>query len=187
MIVGSHNSLSYCATRWWCKPFAKFARCQSLDVYDQYRKGVRFFDIRIRYSKGKIIVCHGLADYKVDLEDVLEYLDEHGVYVRIAYERSNVWRGYEKWCMELTKEYPNIMFMFCVKKPEWRVIYNWFDKDLVEMQHSPSNIKEALRTPFGLLDKQRRKAKKYLKKCSDKIVLFDFVEEYYNKYQSYER
>lgn len=51
---GSHNSGTMGMIR--------FAECQKDSFYEQYKCGVRFFDIRLKMTKdGKLIVAHGLA------------------------------------------------------------------------------------------------------------------------------
>ena len=51
---GSHNSGTMGMIR--------FAECQKGSFYEQYKCGVRFFDIRLKMTKdGKLIVAHGLA------------------------------------------------------------------------------------------------------------------------------
>lgn len=52
---GSHNSGTMGMIR--------FAECQSGSFYEQYKCGVRFFDIRLKTDKnGRLIVAHGLAN-----------------------------------------------------------------------------------------------------------------------------
>ena len=41
----------------------KFARCQNGSLYDQYAKGVRFFDIRMKADKkGNLFMAHGICN-----------------------------------------------------------------------------------------------------------------------------
>ncbi len=55
--LGTHNSMTYMKPRttqmlaMW--PFAK---CQSMTYTEQYDFGVRFFDLRIRFIDGKLIL-----------------------------------------------------------------------------------------------------------------------------------
>ncbi len=52
---GSHNSGTM--------GMIKFAECQKGSLYEQYKCGVRFFDIRLKMTKnGKLVVAHGLSN-----------------------------------------------------------------------------------------------------------------------------
>ncbi len=66
MYYESHNSFTYLSPRqWWLKPFAIFAKCQSLDFKQQYAAGVRCYDVRIRFDDfWRPIVCHGIVEYQ---------------------------------------------------------------------------------------------------------------------------
>lgn len=87
--LGTHNSLSYLPCQWWLRPFAWMGRCQSLTLLEQYRMGVRYFDIRVKYVKGKTVSGHSLLTYDVDIENVLYLLDNYGdCIVRLFLENS---------------------------------------------------------------------------------------------------
>lgn len=63
---GSHNSGTMGMIR--------FAECQKGSFYEQFKCGVRFFDIRLKMAKnGKLIVAHGLAN-GMDAEAAFENL-----------------------------------------------------------------------------------------------------------------
>lgn len=94
MIVGSHNSWTYLpAKKWWMKIIAFTARCQSLNIRDQYNIcGVRCFDLRIKFTKdGFLVIAHGIIEYKyssLELIKDLEWLNNQSeqVYIRIIHE-----------------------------------------------------------------------------------------------------
>ncbi len=53
-IPGSHNSGTM--------GMSKLARCQSGSLYEQYKYGVRYFDIRLKADrKGRVFIAHGLS------------------------------------------------------------------------------------------------------------------------------
>lgn len=90
-ILGSHNSWSYLPPKkWWMKLFSFTARCQDLNIEEQYNLGVKCFDLRIRFKDGELIVAHGLIEYDINRQELfklLEYLDFKGdVSVRILHE-----------------------------------------------------------------------------------------------------
>ena len=132
MILGSHNSWSYLPVRkWWMKPIAFMARCQSVDIRKQYELGVRCFDLRIRSDKdGALQVAHGCVVYDIGLfalMGMLSWLDKRGdVMVRILHEvrgkRQYTERArilFADTCDYLVKEYSHISF-FCGKN-----LHNW--------------------------------------------------------------
>lgn len=68
--LGTHNSLSYHLPQWWMIPFMWMARCQRLNIEEQYVLGVRYFDIRPKLVGGRVVAGHGLATYKLDMDKV---------------------------------------------------------------------------------------------------------------------
>lgn len=63
-MIGSHNSLSYMPIKGWKKILKPWVRCQSLSLEQQYQKGIRYFDIRVRKHKGEWWYCHNSALFK---------------------------------------------------------------------------------------------------------------------------
>lgn len=61
-MLGSHNTMSYLPIHGWRKILKPWTKCQSLDIYKQYRLGVRYFDIRLRIINGEWHLCHNKAD-----------------------------------------------------------------------------------------------------------------------------
>lgn len=86
--IASHNSLTgYPVARWWQQWFRPFARCQKKSIAQQLDAGIRHFDLRVRHaSDGRLIACHGLAEYRVDVDAVVKMLEEHGAYYRVVLE-----------------------------------------------------------------------------------------------------
>lgn len=80
-ILCSHNTFSYLKPRKWYHYFTiPFARCQSKDIFQQYKEDIRCFDIRVRFTKnGKIKFCHGLFEGKLKLpvEKIYDYFDDN--------------------------------------------------------------------------------------------------------------
>ena len=124
MILGSHNSWSYLPVRkWWMKPIAFTARCQSVDIRNQYEQyGVRCFDLRVRFNKyGQGIVAHGCVEYCYTASKIYEdlaWINEKGdCHVRVIHEVRTV-RQYKNrrkdlfrhFCSQLEGEYKSIRF-----------------------------------------------------------------------------
>lgn len=118
--IGSHNSFSYLPVRkWWMKPLAFIARCQRESLYRQYQKGVRLFDLRVRFDKNRLpIICHGLIEYdrgRNTIDGALTLLNHKAdCYVRVVLETSKPddfqIECFRNWCLLLTCEYRNIKF-----------------------------------------------------------------------------
>ena len=92
MVIGSHNSWSYLRPRkWWMRLIAFAARCQRVDIREQYLKyGVRCFDLRMRYEHLERVYAHGPVEYDMDCVQVandLFWLNEKSdCYVRVIHE-----------------------------------------------------------------------------------------------------
>ena len=87
MKLGTHNSLSYCKPQWYFRLFNFIGKCQDLNIYEQYEAGVRYYDIRVKFKKDKIVSGHGLLTYNINVEDVLDFLNDQATCnVRIVLE-----------------------------------------------------------------------------------------------------
>jgi hypothetical protein len=115
MILATHNSLSsYCPKKWWMTLLNPFAKCQSLSIEEQYAKGVRMFDIRVRPHTWE--AAHGLVTYDVDVDKMLAWLEERAqaehttIYIRLCCENNvSLW---SEWDEVVFTEYWN----FCNNK-----------------------------------------------------------------------
>lgn len=95
-ILGAHNANTYLRPRkWWMKLIKFTSKCQKLTINDQFKHGVRYFDLRIRYDKklGMFINCHGLVEYYESLRITvynLTYLAAkiapEPIYIRFVYD-----------------------------------------------------------------------------------------------------
>ena len=117
-------------SRWWMRFLEPFGRCQEKSVEQQYREGVRYFDLRVKFDKdGKPYFCHGLTKYKLpafyDVEHVLRFLntcaydDEEKVYVRLLLEsfRSSERELFEQWANKQRESFRHLSFRFGYKHP----------------------------------------------------------------------
>lgn len=95
-MLGAHNVLSayepLTIKDWLLNPFAK---CQDKSIKELYEFGVRCFDIRIKFGKNqRPIFCHGMVNYSITPEEVLELVvelnqlstDEDPIYFRVMLE-----------------------------------------------------------------------------------------------------
>ena len=121
--LGSHNSWSYLpVTKWWMKPLRFTAKCQNVNIYSQYYDyNVRCFDLRVRFTNNKLVIAHGIIEYKItesELYNTLTDLNNFGnVCIRIIHEIRNK-KDYTKervdhfinFCSDITQKFSNIKF-----------------------------------------------------------------------------
>lgn len=136
MLLGSHNSWTFGKTQWWVPSFT--CRCQSLDIREQYKEGVRFFDLRLKYSPNKgWEVAHGWAIFKVFFHGDLTFLNnQKDCYVRVILEYNSkpkneqkIIENFRSECKTLEDIYPNIKFCNGRMKYSWETIYNFKHKE----------------------------------------------------------
>lgn len=146
MNIGTHNSLTYLTPKtWWGKLFKFTARCQSIDYEKQYELGARVFDVRLWYDNDfKIEIRHGRIAYDYSytvLQEMLKFLNKKGdCYVRILCEEDsfakhdplavNKERSFKKDCEFYEKWYTNIKFFGGNRKYDWKVLYNFKNRDI---------------------------------------------------------
>lgn len=194
MKIGSHNSWSYGEPKeWWMKPFFFVARCQKLDIKEQYERGVRLFDLRLRFDGHMAYVCHGLMKYEHDFMEDLRWLDEKGdVTVRVLLETSkpNMEQqvAFSWFCNRINQGFTRIRFFGGQRKFDWKKVYKGFGKDVGVVDRYSSTTSLFPSTWKGefwrILDDwcpwiyAKLRNKKNLKEYADKdvILLMDFVE-----------
>lgn len=138
MILGSHNTMTYLPVKqWYLKPFFWTARCQSNTLWDQFCKGARLFDIRVRFDKnGDITFAHGPIEFVGNVYDVLEDLDSWSrnciVYVRIILESNSPMKDQELqeehfkyFCNNIVNTYTNLIFFGGNRKYDWKVVHDF--------------------------------------------------------------
>lgn len=159
-MIGSHNSLTYLPVRqWYYKPFKFVAKCQSKSIYEQFCDyGVRVFDIRVRFKNGEPIVAHGPIEFKCDVLDYIEQINNladkvfflnQPVYVRLILESNKEMKDQSKqqllfyeFCEYCLANYKNIRFFGGNRKYDWEVVYEFETKDpvLIDKYSSTTNI-----------------------------------------------
>lgn len=89
-MLGSHNSMTYLPITGWGRVLRPWVRCQSLTLMEQYKRGVRYFDIRIRRDKtGQWRFCHNnvlLGDTVRGFADIFRVSQNAGVHFRFIYD-----------------------------------------------------------------------------------------------------
>lgn len=203
-ILGSHNSMTYLKpTKWWMRPLAFMARCQKVDIYDQYFKyGVRLFDLRVRIDKnGNEVFCHGYMEYEKEyvystlfnLNDWAKLTNET-VYVRLILEMNGPTKDQE-WQESKFKELcknvdslnlNNVVVFGGMRKYDWKNIYQFkagqLDHWLDDKYSSTTSFFKSKSKLLAVLDDwfpwlyAKTHNKKNIKKGTEKKCLFiDFV------------
>lgn len=136
MKLASHNSWTYLKPkRFFMRPFAFMARCQEVDIRQQWLEGVRLFDLRVRFDKyGEPYICHGLMRYKGDVHTLLKELNDYAqekhevAYVRVMLEDGPMWdveyqeSQFYPFCLRVVRDmaYTHIVFFGGWTKLGWR-------------------------------------------------------------------
>ncbi len=134
-ITGTHNSITGESGRgllsWLVTPFA---RTQRVGLAEQFARGARFFDLRVRLcDDGVWRGAHGLwtSDKSIDeVIDLLESMDER-VWAEVTLERANENEAaFAAMVAQLRARCRNVCIRCAnVKLPRWRMILKWDCED----------------------------------------------------------
>ena len=144
MILATHNSLSsYCPKKWWMTLLNPFAKCQSLSIEEQYAKGVRMFDIRVRPHTEE--AAHGLVTYNVKIKNILTWLNlkafgqDECIYIRLCCENniSELSEWDDEWFRwywrDCKSKYKHLIFCGGYVKRGWYKLINCKDPEYLEL------------------------------------------------------
>lgn len=193
MKLASHNSWTYLSPKkWWMKLLSFTAKCQNLNIYDQYKLGVRCFDLRVRFSKsGDMILAHGIIEYDYSEFNIVEDLwflnklstDDFPIYIRVVNEVRNQKhdtieneKRFEKLCRKFECLFPNLRFWYGMNLlKHQRVVYRFQNNPSCEELYASVTKPKIIDDWFPWLY-ARFNNKKNLKKGTDKdFMLIDFV------------
>ena len=135
-MIGTHDSFTYLSPR--NKIFKLFSflwRTQTKSLEEQLKLGVQYFDVRVRRSRNKWRVCHGIVDFNLTfnrLSDIFNYMPGR---VRLILEKGDI-LDESLFKKEIAQciEYPNLAFS-CIKKG-WIVLINR-DPKLIDYTYIP--------------------------------------------------
>lgn len=202
MNIGTHNSLTYLTPKkWWQKLIGFTAKCQAVDYKKQYELGARVFDVRLWYDDDlKMEVRHGRIAYKIGYTvffNMLEFLEEKGdCYVRILCEEDSFAKNdpividkekcFIEDCRYIESMYDNIKFFGGNRKYDWKVLYNFKNKDiptLVDRYSSTTSLFKSNKKWLAVLDDlcpilyAKLKNKTLIKEHNDKdgYLFIDFI------------
>lgn len=186
MKLGTHNSMTYLPLKkWYLYPVRFMARCQKLNIEEQYKLGARMFDIRISYdNKGMPEFRHGCIAYKGNVEEVLRYLNstKARVYVRLLLEVKNnkdLHRQESLFLMDCPKweaTYKGITFFCGRRKFDWKQVYKFKADDIEVIQKVSSMNSTVLDDLCPVLYARLFNKRNYRKWDASKWLLLDFIE-----------
>lgn len=133
MKLASHNTMSYLKPKkWWMRPFHFIAKCQSKTIYEQYKLGIRMFDLRITYDKHNLpVFAHGSMIFKnSDVINILSQINKWGdCYVRLVLEINKTCKNIDTFTKFFNidtehwrQSYKNINFFEGTRKYDWFIV-----------------------------------------------------------------
>lgn len=141
---GSHNSgTGERSFKWWHKLLVPFARCQSKSLKEQWKAGVRYFDLRYAWVDGKWRLAHGLWTGRMTLDESLKVLVEcsegsqQHCHVSITQERG----FFDEFCFTAKAAVNRanavsagtaVLEEVAIKNPGWKVLYKNSKRKLVQ-------------------------------------------------------
>lgn len=193
MKIASHNTLSYRSPlQWWLKPLAFIGRCQSKPIHQQFKEGVRVFDLRIRQEKtGSLVIAHNAFVYVSGINAItalLEWLDTEAkytkekVYVRLLHEVRNDEQlryspiGTFQWfCERVVFDYPHITFFGGQRTMDWQQDYSFNTNIEYIERHASVRWPKWLHWWPWLYAKMYNGCNRRMMKDKDIIVFTDFL------------
>ncbi|MCH5167382.1 MAG: hypothetical protein J1F35_05755 [Erysipelotrichales bacterium] len=103
------------------------SKCQKNSIEEQYKNGIRQFDLRIAFilNKDKIhepIFCHGIIEFRdSNIENILKFLSsKNDAYCRIILEKGDDTSKYffELYVTQWLKEFPTLKIIQIISKKE---------------------------------------------------------------------
>lgn len=193
-VIASHNSWSFLAPASRIMRLFRFmARCQEVNIKQQFEYGVRCFDLRVRFDQyGSPYFCHGLMRYHgsphehLYLLNHLSHLTSDKVYCRVMLEDHMFTRDrdYQEQCfaafccrLQHNIGYKQLQFFGGWTK------YGWRDRMLFRFQGDEPTVLELHSSVCGSMFSAlwpRRFAKRHNKdfregSCNAQILMLDFV------------
>ena len=111
-------------------PLKFMAQCQSKSIFDQYKAGCRFFDIRVVWNEKDSCwnFAHGLFKLKGDISIPFTYLSSVNtpVYVRVINEQNKNEDKFIEFCKYLHITFPKIRFCGGSNKKAIHTPLYWF-------------------------------------------------------------
>jgi hypothetical protein len=194
--IGSHNSWSYAPIKQWYIP-AFVCKCQNVDIKEQYMRGVKVFDLRVRRYKGNWYTAHGSACFLTDYIDDLHWLNNQkdSISVRIILEYNSKPKNLEdikilfrNLCRYLEIMYDNINFFGGKLKYTWETLYTFNGKDipLIDKYSSTTSLFKTNNKFLKIIDDwwpylyaklyNKKNYEEYMKSPHSDCLFIDFID-----------
>lgn len=179
MTIASHNTFTYRKPQWWCLPLFWMSKCQSRDYKEQYKRGARYFDIRLKIHNGKVMFGHTICSFNADdLNEILLWMRENAYGIRVTLEGYKTAEDREQFleiCSKIEEMGINAFGGYS-RKDNWAVIYS-FKKPVPYVIDGYSTGDEFIFDDWfpWLWDKIHRKGIVERYKSIDCIVALDFI------------
>lgn len=128
-MIGSHDSFTFMKARNPLMNLIKGTwRTQDKSIEEQYKSGVRFFDIRLFRDGNKWRAAHGLAEFDVTftslgmVKELIKTLPGARFQIWLEKGSDEDWKLFKTEVAELTKRYKWALTQVVRKKP-WEIYY----------------------------------------------------------------
>lgn len=130
------------------RPFRFIAKCQEKTIEEQYKLGVRMFDIRIRYDNFIPEFRHGSMAFKGEVEPILKQLNSYKepIYIRLILELNKRTRNkttqeimFQASCRRWEKIFKHLKFFCGRSKYNWKQLYK-FELDDIDLNQYVSSM-----------------------------------------------
>jgi hypothetical protein len=140
MNIASHNSgTGEAGHGWWSALLEPFSQCQDKTLVEQFREGVRLFDIRVRKRGDKWVFAHGLWESESPVGYALSDLNLEAFK---AGEKAIIMVTYEGECPNKLEYISEVSSWDCyswvevaeinVKKPKWLTLARYKNVPFVQ-------------------------------------------------------
>lgn len=150
MEIVSHNTMSYLKPiHWYDRLFSRWSKCQDKTLHEQYKSGIRWFDIRIRKIKDKWVIVHNTVIYGYSdwIRYIFQYLNEtkEQCHIRLIYddrrhktkEQSDICtEDFKNLIKQIKEEYPNVDIYETITYWNWTFLNT--NKDLYTVEKHAS-------------------------------------------------
>lgn len=196
--IGTHNSMTYLRpAKWWARRFNIFARCQCEDITEQYKAGMRCFDIRIYWDWRQNNWCfaHGLVRYHFNderdrrpLEYVLDTLrklhekQDGKIFIRLILEKTKdiiiETRKFDEYCGEIENKYKEFTFLGGFRKKDWERVHIFPAEDETPIHQFVGSMMEDARFYEKIMPitYAERMNSKNLIRVGNGVNIFDFIK-----------
>ena len=186
-MLGSHNTFTYLPTKGFLSSFTKrWSRCQEVNYIKQYTEGVRYFDVRIKFDKGKPVIVHNKTTYKNgDVKQLFAFLNlKKDSYVRMILDIRNKPKDADNQVKLFKALLSELQRLYIFVKIDDAIVYwNWehLIKPTIKVTEKHASVvsnSEVFKTPKNYAEKHNKINRITYKNILDnknEVLLIDFV------------